>query len=684
MTTTSNNRNVNNKMTKKAPKKLSTRSRSVGFSEVPHSPITKYKNNRRFSMQELDDDGACNLFNKKEENAWNTNTNDTVSLSPQKRFSSRARSNSLSEVPHSPMMKYNAIEERDLKADTKLQLHDNVAGIRTNNRMQRRLSGFLPELAPPMPTFAVSRALSMSSVSMNGANVAGIRTSNRMQRRLSGFLPELAPPMPKLGVSRALSMSSVSMNGANNNQVNCSNSRPRQGTNRRGSLVPLELRHSNSIGSHRRSLPAVLPPSKSLKQPPSTQGSCDDGWTPLGLEFFVAELTVPPGNIDAEDWHSVQWLNRAARKYETVGHNDEAELEEVQRLLCLAKTTTSFFAGARDSNLGVVLFRLGRTREALERFESANYLLDFPIPIQDAAAGESIYLRVAAMLNLARTLVRFNQVDATRQRCHQIIEVVKEFIDSHPTQFGISYEIQNQVRWLGVVAQYYVMGMVYQRTGDLPKALDLYTTILNKARHDLGHSHVHVATLLYMKGMIFFDQQKLHQAMLAQLGSLRIYDMLDRPNIRELARVLYSIGRTLHDREDYQDALRMYQRTLFIQKQINPSAISTVTTMCNIARVHHITGDVDAALRENEDIVLLAEKLARGKPHPFWANRLVVLGNIYVEIGLYDKAMKSFDKAVSKAGGGEQVFVGCPFDVDARLASSLAKAGLQHPCAAMA
>jgi len=598
---------------KRAPKKLSSRARSTSFSEVPHSPM---KYNRKYSIQEPEEPCVS------KQGRYSFNRDEDLGNGSPKKFSSRARSNSLSEVAHSPMMKFNIPEER----------------------------------------------------------VSAVRSGIELRRRHSNFLPELAPPMPLLRVSRAVSMSTVSLSGASANHAN--NSRPRHATNRRGSLVPLELRRSSSIGSHHRSLPVISSPSKSTKQLP-TQGSCDDEWTPLGLEFFVADLTVPPSNTNAEDWHSVQWLNRAARKYDSVGHNDQAELEEVLRLLSLAKTTTSFFAGARDSNLGVVLFRMCRTKEALERFQSAHYLLDFPIPIHDAAAGESIYLRVAAMLNLARTLVRFNQVDAARERCHQIMDVVKEFISNHPTQHGISYEIQNQVRWLGLVAQYYVMGMIYQRTGDLPKALDLYTTILNKARHDLGHSHVHVATLLYMKGMVFFEQRKLHQAMLAQLASLRIYDMLDKPNIRELARVLYSIGRTLHDREEYQDALRIYQRTLVIQKQMNPSAISTVTTMCNIARVHHITGDVDAALQENEAIVVLAEKLASGGLHPFLANRLVVLGNIYVEIGRYDKAMQAFDKAI-RAGGGDQVFVGCPFDVDSRLASSLAKAGLQHPCAAMA
>lgn len=492
------------------------------------------------------------------------------------------------------------------------------------------------------------------------------------------------PEFPKLSRSASLTYApSASKNQPSDNIRN---------SNRRGSLVPVELRTGHKKGSHhphhqQQQLPSTSSAPKS-KPAPST-GSCDDGgWTPLGLEFFVAPLTT----TQLEDEPSVQALNQASEEYEHA--TCEEDLIHVQQLLeRQVFTMTPFLACARDSNLGVLLFRRGQTQEALMKLESAVQQFSCAIPIQDRHAGESIYLRLTSLLNYSRALIRHNQIE----KCQKIIEddiqtMVEEFTQhtkSHASYHTkIPLEIRNQILWLGKVAQHYIMGMVHQRKGNLDEALKLYTTFLTKARHDLGHSHVHVATLLYMKGSVLFEQRKLAQALLAQLAALRIHEkQSQQQHPREVCRIMYSISRTLHDKEEYRDALHMYQRTLQAQKQCfgpQPSIV-TVTTMCNIARVHHIMGDVEAALRENEAIVALAQTLAQSRPHPFWANRLVILGNIYVETGQLDKAMKVFDTAVGPAGGGDAILLRADdYDVDSRLANSLHKAGLQHPCAATA
>lgn len=516
-------------------------------------------------------------------------------------------------------------------------------------------------------------------------------------------------------------------------------------SNRRGSLVPVELRRGHSVGSHHpnhyqqqseaaTTAAAVSSSStargkiKSTTSSTTTTSTIDDGWTPLGLEFFVAPLepTRP------EDESSVFAMNEACRIYESCGNNVH-DLQTIQQLLeDDVITDTPFVVGARDSNLGVISFRQGQTQKALNQFQSAVQTFNVMIPIHDCHAGESIYLRVASLLNLSRALIRHNQIEEAYNVCvNQIQTLVEEFSTSttatttttttsssssssssrggryhhhHGSTTNIPLATRNQILWLGNVARYYIMGMVHQRRGELEEALTLYTNFTTKARHDLGHSHIHVATLLYMKGSVFFEQRKLQQALLAQLAALRIHEkqqnmmttttgnattttQQQQQQPREVCRILYSIGRTLHDKEEYRDALHMYQRTLRAQKLcFGPHHIVTITTMCNIARVHHIMGDIEAAMVENEAICVLAQALASSRPHPFWANRLVVLGNIYVEVGLMEKAMMVFDQAVSIAGGGDAGFVlrSNNLDVDNRLATSLHKAGLQHPCAATA
>mmetsp|Transcript_25886 Transcript_25886/g.43138 ORF Transcript_25886/g.43138 Transcript_25886/m.43138 type:complete len:266 (-) Transcript_25886:16-813(-) len=247
----------------------------------------------------------------------------------------------------------------------------------------------------------------------------------------------------------------------------------------------------------------------------------------------------------------------------------------------------------------------------------------------------------------------------------------------------LSQKLQHRIYWISTVARLYLMAMVCQRQEDLKQALDLYRQFLAKARHQLGHSHLHVATVLYMKGMALFDQRKLHHAMLAQLAAMRIHEYHgDDGNPTELARVMYSIGRTLHDREDYRDALSMYLRTLQLQTRNNRDSFEAVTTMCNIARVHHICGELEPCLTMNRQIVDLTRRLTGGNRHPFLADRLVVLGNVLLEVGRTSDAMDAFSGA-ARAGGGEHLR-SSSYDVDTRSAKFLGRVGLQHPGAASA
>jgi len=241
--------------------------------------------------------------------------------------------------------------------------------------------------------------------------------------------------------------------------------------------------------------------------------------------------------------------------------------------------------------------------------------------------------------------------------------------------------------------------MVHQRLKQLDDAFILYRDFLAKARHELGHDHMHVATILSFKGTTLFEQRKLHHAMLAQLASLRIHESrhgttattrteYNRNHYEEMSRIMYSVARTLHDREEYRDALRMYSRALEYQKLLSGGKVSFdgITTMCNLARIHHVIGDIDASLEINYKIVTHAKYLAGTSQHPFVADRLLVLGNVLVEAGKMDEAVRSFAE-VARINGEESLASytpASPYDVDGRAAASLAKAGLQHPCAASA
>lgn len=264
--------------------------------------------------------------------------------------------------------------------------------------------------------------------------------------------------------------------------------------------------------------------------------------------------------------------------------------------------------------------------------------------------------------------------------------------------------------------------------------------MLSLCRRELGHYHIYNATVLEKKAKVLFDQHNLPNAFLSYLAALRVYDYqfgsgaavdagtggnvcdgdgrggaTDRlaetnsnsmlsPCVRddnthnqeekeeeyllERSRILYEIGRTLHDREEYSDALRMYKKALSLRLQHSHTANeigATVVTnssatkdaikiLTNIGRMHHIMRDLNEAVNVNLQIVDMAIAMVGGGrqqqsqsqgqqhiasdddgeeddddddiplQHAFVRNQFVVLGNLYVEARRLDEAMEVFSR----------------------------------------
>mmetsp|Transcript_33226 Transcript_33226/g.48788 ORF Transcript_33226/g.48788 Transcript_33226/m.48788 type:complete len:514 (+) Transcript_33226:88-1629(+) len=405
---------------------------------------------------------------------------------------------------------------------------------------------------------------------------------------------------------------------------------------------------------------------------------CCDENTPLGLEYFIEPIFVEAACQD-EDVVASARLNLCLMQYQNA--KTDADLQQLMDKLRDVQPTTSFLRTVKYSNIGVVLFRLSDIKGALSSFENAN-TSRYDFIIQNSREIEQIteihrqYINMAVLLNHARCCVRLNQITEVPEMTAEIALLLESV-----NQNSKYLSLRNRMRWIKTLSELYIMGLVHHKLGELEKSLTCFTNLLRKTRHDLGHSHTYVATTLFLKGMVLFDQRKLHLAMLSQLACLRIYEIHDSPDLKEMAQVMYSVARTLHDREDYGDALNMYQRTVNAQKQFAPGSIAVVTTLCNIARVQHVLGDIESCLETNFEIVSIAQTLTNGKKHPFVADRLSVLGNVLVEVGKLDDAMKVFADAARH--GGEN-FTNSQFDVDGRVATIFSKVGLQHPGAATA
>ena len=186
--------------------------------------------------------------------------------------------------------------------------------------------------------------------------------------------------------------------------------------------------------------------------------------------------------------------------------------------------------------------------------------------------------------------------------------------------------------------------------------------------------------------------------MLSYLAALKVMenhtgtpDPTRRSDRLTYSRIWYGVARTLHDREEFTDALRAYQRTLELQTSLTGGSdvcVNVVQTLCNVGRVRHALGDIDGALEVHRRVVRIATALTGGRTgHPFVAARLRALGNLLVEAGRPAEAVRVYADAARSTG---ELCVGFrEEDVDGtesarQSARVLARAGLPDPCAATA
>ena len=355
------------------------------------------------------------------------------------------------------------------------------------------------------------------------------------------------------------------------------------------------------------------------------------------------------------------------------------------------------------SSIGIVLYRLKKIRESMLSFEEAKDSLEQGDTLSEINFTQSTnethddnrippqsYLLLVIRLNLSRVSCRMNKLDDASKFCKLIAEDNKPHRRNSSrrnlgntgyqhTSFRRSnsfsatssaldtamaaydHDIDRRAKWLSSVAEHYITGLVYEANGeasDYKEAWHHYNRLLSLARVKLDHRHVYICTLLERRGAVLFEQQNLGGSMLSYLACMKIleHQQSNGSNIfneADLGRILYAVGRVLHDNDEYHDAIHMYNRALLCQRNLasvsgRPS-LDVITTLCNICRVHHLSGEIDAALAANREVLDLALMLVGGKmEHPFLINRLKIEGNILVEAGRLGDAMNTFVDAARR------------------------------------
>jgi tetratricopeptide (TPR) repeat protein len=288
------------------------------------------------------------------------------------------------------------------------------------------------------------------------------------------------------------------------------------------------------------------------------------------------------------------------------------------------------------------------------------------------------YTYITIQLNCTRTAIQIKH-DKCSEYVQALIEHVlptleKEMLQyHHPTHTErLVYHSNNhhRMKWIMAQCKHYIPGLLYQHEEHYHASLEKFNDMLSITRKEWGHDHIYVATILEKKGMVSFEERRYHSAMLSYFASLKIYERHEGYDL-EQSRLWYAIGRTLHDREEFSDALGMYRKALIVRQRMKKmedqedtihtnadnqksTTVETIQIWTNICRVCYILGDLQEAMNANERIIEMAIEMMKMshnimedvviERHAFVRNRMMVLGNLYVEMGRVEEAMEIFTR----------------------------------------
>ena len=416
-------------------------------------------------------------------------------------------------------------------------------------------------------------------------------------------------------------------------------------------------------------------------------------------------------------------------------------------------------------NLGTALYRANKVRDAMSSFECSKSKLDKKRTIDDEVTRYSFevdstnsydqhphddnrlpsndYLLLAARSGISRVYLRLSDHENAKKICELVAEdnkphrrnssriIYKNTSRNYSAagygrsdSFSVTtsavntaaaayqHNLDRRYKWLSLVVEQYINGLIHELRGDTDDykyAVNYYNRLLSETRKKYDHRHPFVCSLLERRGAVLFEQRKLQCSMLSYLACLKIleHQQVTQNNIfqeADMARILYAVARVLHDKEDYHDALHMYQRALVSQRSSagDKPSLNVITTLCNISRVHHLCGEIDEALTTNKEVFKIATKLVGGKmDHPFLIHRLKVEGNILIEAGRLEDAMSTFidaarrccedgrNRMITTLMGGSSTSGSAQEDADAgdssvlsmRSAAALAHIAFLHPAA---
>ncbi len=314
----------------------------------------------------------------------------------------------------------------------------------------------------------------------------------------------------------------------------------------------------------------------------------------------------------------VRSLLAEAQTLKTLVQYDEAKLKAKQALdltselqLTRLRVDALVLSANVEKHLGNYPGSEALARRAVVRAEAASY-------------AEGLFRAVRAMAGAQIAQAKYRSAELSAKRAKALAaEGSKEASDAR-----------------------FLLGRIYTRQADYPRALENYNAALEIDLVKLGRGHPDIGAIYNNIAVVYDAQGQYVQALAVYQKALDVYLAALGEDHPSTAAAYNNIGVVRRRQGDYAEALVVYQKALGIYvAALGEDHPATAISYSNIGLVYEGTGDYDRALTLYEK-ALRIEKKTLGNGHPDTAITYSHLGSVHDERGEYVRALAMYQTAL--------------------------------------
>jgi tetratricopeptide (TPR) repeat protein len=333
------------------------------------------------------------------------------------------------------------------------------------------------------------------------------------------------------------------------------------------------------------------------------------------IEFYQRSLAIKEQLGDVRGL--AQTYNNLGLIYAGKGEWDKA-IEFYQSSLATMEQLGDLHGMAQTyNNLGLVYADKGEWDKAIEFYQKALAIME--------RVGDSLG-KSSALHNMAQIFVERGELDRAMQLYQQSLALKEQIGDLQ-----------------GKSATLHQMAGIFVARGDLDRAMQLYQESLGTYER-IGDLYSFALTLNNL-GMMYRAKGNLETAYENISRSHEILGKLGVPQANSVlsvqAEIGYELGKLLVDQGRWYDALRLFEKSLTVRRQ-NDDLNARADTIYQIARVHHLMGNLDKARIHYRDALRLYQHIQNLQGV---AACETGLGRLMIQMGFLDDAVRELDSA---------------------------------------